>query len=132
MTCILGNAVALIRPQNSIGFFSRISLVPNPTTGLSSAPVVVTVLTKEVNLMALHKGIRTHQTCILRLASELAEIRTGSQTGRQLRRFPVRPMSASSSKMVAGGQCASRSTITPTKTCSANLYTHIKKGGAPT
>ena len=30
--------------------------------------------------------------------------------------------------MVAGGkQCASRSTITPTKTCSADLYRHIKR-----
>ena len=30
--------------------------------------------------------------------------------------------------MVAGArQCASRSTITPTKTCSANLYRHIKR-----
>ena len=33
-----------------------------------------------------------------------------------------------SSEMVAGGkQCASRSTITPTKTCSADLYRHIKR-----
>ena len=31
-------------------------------------------------------------------------------------------------KMVAGGKhCASRSTITPTKTCSADLYRHIKR-----
>ena len=34
------------------------------------------------------------------------------------------------SENVAGRkQCASRSTITPTKTCSADLYRHIKKGG---
>ena len=33
------------------------------------------------------------------------------------------------SKVVAGGrQCASRSTITPSKTCSANLYRRIKEG----
>ena len=33
-----------------------------------------------------------------------------------------------SSEMVAGGkQCASRSTITPTKTCSADFYGHIKR-----
>ena len=33
------------------------------------------------------------------------------------------------SKVVAGGkQCASRSTITPSKTCSANLYRRIKRG----
>ena len=32
------------------------------------------------------------------------------------------------SKVVAGGkQCATRSTITPSKTCSANLYRHIKR-----
>ena len=31
-------------------------------------------------------------------------------------------------KVVAGGkQCATRSTITPTKTCSANIYRHIKR-----
>ena len=31
-------------------------------------------------------------------------------------------------KMVAGGkQCAARSTIIPTKTCSADLYRHIKR-----
>ena len=31
-------------------------------------------------------------------------------------------------KMVAGGkQCATRSTITPTKTCSADIYRHIKR-----
>ena len=32
------------------------------------------------------------------------------------------------SKVVAGGkQCATRSTITPSKTCSANIYRHIKR-----
>ena len=38
------------------------------------------------------------------------------------------------SKVVAGGkQCATKSTITPSKTCSANfLQTHQKKGGALT
>ena len=31
-------------------------------------------------------------------------------------------------KVVAGGkQCATRSTITPCKTCSANIYRHIKR-----
>ena len=38
-----------------------------------------------------------------------------------------------SSKVVAGGrQCATRSTITSSKTCSANIYRRIKKGGALT
>ena len=33
-----------------------------------------------------------------------------------------------SSKVVAGGrQCATRSTITPSKTCSANIYRHVKR-----
>ena len=37
-------------------------------------------------------------------------------------------VSPSPSAMVAGGRpCATRSTITPTKTCSANLYRHIKR-----
>ena len=38
-----------------------------------------------------------------------------------------------SSNVVAGGrQCATRSTITSSKTCSANIYRRIKKGGALT
>ena len=53
--------------------------------------MAVTVVTKEVNLMALHKVIRTHQTYLLRLASELGEIRPGPQTGRRLPRLPVQP-----------------------------------------
>ena len=37
-------------------------------------------------------------------------------------------VSEPSLKMVTGGkECASRSTITPTKTCSADLYRHIKR-----
>ena len=41
---------------------------------------------------------------------------------------PYPQISAPPSKMVAGGRhCTSRSTITPTKTCSANLYRHIKR-----
>ena len=36
--------------------------------------------------------------------------------------------SLSPSEIVAGGrQCDSRPTITPTKTCSVNLYSHIKR-----
>ena len=41
---------------------------------------------------------------------------------------PHTQIAPSSLKMVAGGkQCASRSTITPTKACSADLYRHIKR-----
>ena len=47
---------------------------------------------------------------------------------RVTRKGPYPQISALLSKMVAGGkQCASRSTITPTKTCSANLYRCIKR-----
>ena len=84
--------------------------------GLSTAPMEFTVVAKEVKLMALQKGIRTHQylddwlvrasthdTCLqrtqtpghtmsgTRVAGEQGKIRTGPQTGFQLRRLPVRP-----------------------------------------
>ena len=46
-------------------------------------------------------------------------------TGKGDTRSQVAPPSL---KMVAGGKrCSSRSTITPSKTCSANLYRHIKR-----
>ena len=84
--------------------------------GLSTAPMEFTVVAKEVKLMALQKGIRTHQylddwlvrasthdTCLqhtqnpghtlsgTRVAGEQGKVRTGTQTGFQLRRLPVRP-----------------------------------------
>ena len=85
--------------------------------GLSTAPMEFTVVAKEVKLMALPRGIRihqylddwlvratSHQTCQspaytdlgsslsrIRLAGEQGEVRTGSKTGFQLRRLPVRP-----------------------------------------
>ena len=41
---------------------------------------------------------------------------------------PHTQVAPSSIKMVTGGkQCTSRSTITPTKTCSADLYRQIKR-----
>ena len=82
--------------------------------GLSTAPMEFRVVAKEVKLMALQRGIRihqylddwlvratSHQTCLqhtqalvallrFRLAGE-QEVRTGSKTGFQLRRLPVRP-----------------------------------------
>ena len=190
-----------------------------------------TVVAKEVKLMALQRVIRihqylddwlvratSHQTCLqhtqtlaalsrTRLADEQGEVRTGSKTGFQLRRLPVRPQGGQGQthtraladlnrqdivnpirsgvpgpavhvphrtydshrkaspfrstayethtvaleeqlestritrkgytrsqvappplKVVAGGrQCSSRSTITPTKTCSADIYRRIKR-----
>ena len=81
--------------------------------GLSTAPMEFTVVTKEVKLMAIHKGIRIHQylddwlvrakspqTCLpnscqnmpgSRLVGEFGKIRTGAQTNLQLCRLPVRP-----------------------------------------
>ena len=195
--------------------------------GLSTAPMEFTVVAKEVRLMALQRGIRiwlvgeSHIPPNLSpaytdlgsslsrfgLAGEQGEVRTGTKTGFQLRRLPVRlergqsqthtraladfdrqnlvnsvwsgvsgpavhvphrapnsnrkaspPRSTSYEthtvalkeqlegtritrkgdtcsriappppKVVAGGkQCASRSTITPTKTCSADIYRCIKR-----
>ena len=79
---------------------------------LSTAPMEFTVVTKEVKLMALQRGIGIHQYLddwLLRpsnlspafrdlssslsrtwLAGEQGEVRTGSKTGFQLRRLPVR------------------------------------------
>ena len=84
--------------------------------GLSTAPMEFTVVAKEVKLMALRQGIRihqylddwlvrasTHHTCLqhtqtlvtlcqeLRVVGEQGKVRTGPQTGLQLRRLPVRP-----------------------------------------
>ena len=82
--------------------------------GLSTAPMEFTVVVKDVKLLALRKGTRihqyledwlvrarSHQTCLqhtqtlvalsgIGLASEQKHIRTGSKTGFQLRRLPVR------------------------------------------
>ena len=84
--------------------------------GLSTAPMEFTVVTKEVKLMAIHKGIRIHQYLddwLVRaksppnlsptypdagqnmpgsgLVGEFGKIRTGTQTNLQLCRLPVRP-----------------------------------------
>ena len=200
--------------------------------GLSTAPMEFTVEAKEVKLMALQRGVRihqylddwlvrttSHQTCLQRTqtlvsslsrtrsAGEQEEVGTGSKTGFQLRRLPVRPERGQGQtharalagldrqnsdnsvqsgvsdlavhvphrsshshrkaspprstsyethtvaleeqlegpritrkcdtfpqvtppplKVVAGGkQCATRSAITPTKTCSADIYRRIKR-----
>ena len=199
--------------------------------GLSTAPMEFTVVAKEVNFLAMKKGIRIHQylddwlvrarshpTCLqhtnlgsslsrIGLASERGKIRAGTQTSFQFCRLPVRlergqgqthpetladstdqnmgnyvqssvsgpesnvldritdchrktsifgpftyethtvasqkqlestrdnrndhphsQITPPTSKMVAGGkQCSHRSTITPTKTCAADLYRHIKR-----
>ena len=82
---------------------------------LSTAPTEFTVVVKEVKLMALQRGIRTHQylddwlvratshqTCLQHtqtltaLCQELGwlvnkEVRAGPKTGFQLRRLPVQP-----------------------------------------
>ena len=82
--------------------------------GLSTAPMEFTVVAKEVKLMALQRGIRIHQyqrlvgeshippnfspvytdlcSSLSRvgLAGEQGEVRTGTKTGFQLRRLPVR------------------------------------------
>ena len=80
---------------------------------LSTAPMEFTVVAKEVKFLALQRGIRIHQylddwlvrarshhICLqhtqtlvaqsgVGLASEHRQVRTGAQTGFQLRRLPV-------------------------------------------
>ena len=61
--------------------------------GLSTAPMEFTVA-KEVKLMALQKGIRIHQYLddwFMESHIPPGKVRTGSKTGLQLRRLPVRP-----------------------------------------
>ena len=72
---------------------------------------------KEVHLGRLHmRPIQWH----LKKQLEGARVTGKGDPGPQI---PPPP-----SKVVAGGkQCASRSTITPSKTCSANLYRRIKR-----
>ena len=120
---------------------------------LSTAPMEFTVVAKEVKLMALQKGIRTHQylddwlvrasthdTCLqhtqilVTLCQDLGwlvnrEKSTGSEGPRVTGKGdPGHQIPPPPPKVVAGGkQCASRSTITPSKTCSANLYRRIKR-----
>ena len=72
-----------------IGFFTCFTLVPNPTTGLSTAPSDVTNQGNESD--GLTQGYRDPLSCLLRLASELGETRTGPQTGLRVCRLPVRP-----------------------------------------
>ena len=85
---------------------------------LSTAPLELTVIAKEVKLMAIHKGIRIHQylddwlvratshqvpTCSgssknmlrTRLDSEFGKVRIGTKTYLRLCRLPVRPQGRS-------------------------------------
>ena len=120
---------------------------------LSTAPMEFTVVAKEVKLMALQKGIRTHQylddwlvrasthdTCLqhtqilVTLCQDLGwlvnrEKSTGSEGPRVTGKGDPGPqIPPPPPKVMAGGkQCASRSTITPSKTCSANLDRRIKR-----
>ena len=67
-------------------------------------------------------GATSYETHTVALEKQLEGTRF---TGKGGTRSQVAPPSL---KMVAGGkQCSSRSTITPSKTCSANLYRRIKR-----
>ena len=116
--------------------------------GLSTAPMEFTVVAKEVKLMALQRGIRTHQYLddwLVRATSHqtcLQHTQTLVALCRELGWLVNEEKSELEPKQVfnfigyqfdlregkAGGkQCSSRSTITPSKTCSANLYRRIKR-----
>ena len=64
----------------------------------------------------------THETHTVTFQKQLEGSR---DTGKD---FPYSEVTPPTSEMVTGGkQCVSRSTITPTKTCTANLYRRIKR-----
>ena len=78
---------------------------------------LLTVTEKQVHLGRLHiRPIQLH----LKNNWRLPEITRKGDTSPQVAPPPL--------KVVAGGkQCTTRSTITPTKTCSADIYRHIKR-----
>ena len=64
----------------------------------------------------------THETSPMAFEKQLEGSRVVRQTNTGSQVYPP------TSKVVAGGrQCSTRSTITPTKTCSANFYRRIKR-----
>ena len=120
--------------------------------GLSTAPLEFTVVAKEVKLMALQKGKRIHQTDLPCPAIDVPHrtVNSNRKAGpprqtpceahtmapktkvegpRITRKGDTSPHVAPPPlKMVTGGkQCAPRSTITPSKTCSAIVYRRIKR-----
>ena len=87
-------------------FMSRISPTSSKllSFGLSTAPMEFMVVAKEVKLVDLQRCIRIHQYLDdlspaytdsslpgITVVGQQGEIRSGSQTGLQLRRLPVRP-----------------------------------------
>ena len=89
-------------------------------------PVWSSVPSPEVHVNSHRKtsprGATSYEAHIVALEKQLEGTRV---TGKGDNRSQVSPPSL---KMVAGGkQCSSRSTITPSKTCSANLYRRIKR-----
>ena len=96
------------------------SIISNPVCPVRQFMSLIGLLTateKQVHLGRLHmRPIQWHLKNNWRVPESLEKV------------IPVPNSLHPPLEVVAGGkQCASRSTITPPKTCSANLYRHIKK-----
>ena len=119
-----------VRPERGRGQTNRGTLadpdrqdqIHNVGSGLPGLTIHVPHRSTHSNRKTSPLRASSHETHTVALEKQLEGSRiTGkSDPGPQI---PPPP-----SEVVAGGkQCASRSTITPSKTCSANLYRHIKR-----
>ena len=110
--------------------------------GLSTAPLEFTVIVKEVKLMAIHKGIRihqylddwlvwatSHQDCLqhtrtlVKMCQDLGWMVNVEKSELE----PKQVFDFVAYQFDLNVQCAPRSTITPSKTRSPNLYRRIKR-----
>ena len=119
-----------VRPKGGQGPTNRRTLadpdrqdqIHNVGSGLPGPAIHVPHRATHCNREASPLGATSHEAHTVALEKQLEGTRI---TGKGDTSSHVPPPT---SKVVAGGkQCASRSTITPSKTCSANLYRRIKR-----
>ena len=119
-----------VRPQGGQGQTQTRALadlnrqdIVNPVrSGLSGPTVYVPYRTSDSHRKTSPPRLTSHETHTVALKEQLEDTRI---SGKGDTRSQVSPPSL---KVVAGGkQCSSRSTIIPTKTCSADIYRRIKR-----
>ena len=119
-----------VRPQGGQGQthtrtladLNRQDIVNPVRTGVSGLTVYVPYRTSDSHRKTSPPRSTSHETHTVALEKQLEGTRI---TRKGDNRSQVAPPSL---KVVAGGkQCSSRSTITPTKTCSADIYRRIKR-----
>ena len=106
----------------SLADFDRQNSVNSVRSGLSGPAVHVPHRAPNSNRKASPPRSTSYETHTVALEEQLEGTRITRKGDTHLQIAPPPP------KVVAGGkQCASRSTITPTKTCSADIYRRIKR-----